>query len=162
MADLVLARLQDTGTVQLDGARVRRAGWMPAPSAAHRRVLDALPDRLAAAGLARPTTVERTAELGVEVPAPRAPGQPDARVVALDPERTRTADALHRGIALLAGRCTPGEIYLPGTRRGMRERSRMHFMSVLEHLDREGLTALVADSRRWRGGPGTSCATSHA
>ncbi len=162
VADLVLARLRDAGTVQLDGARVRRAGWVATPSAAQRRVLEALEHRLASVGLEPPTVAELTAEFGAEVPALLALGQRDGRLVAFDSERTVAADALHRGIALLAERCTPGEIYPPGTLREMLGISRKYLMSMLEYLDREGLTDRVAEGRRWRGRAGTSCATSHA
>jgi selenocysteine-specific elongation factor len=162
VADVVLARLRDGGTVQLDGARVRRAGWVPAPTAAHRQLLAVLERRLSADGLEPPTVAELTAEFGGEVPALLALGQREGRLVAVDSERTVSADALDRGVALLTERLTPGAIYPPGTLREMLGISRKYLISVLEYLDREGLTDRVAEGRRWRGRAGTSCATSHA
>jgi selenocysteine-specific elongation factor len=159
VADAVLARLRSEGTVELDGSRVRRAGWTPTPTAEQRLLQAVLEERLAVAGLEVPTVVELTAELGPEVPALLALALRDGRLVALDSERAGTAGSVRQAVARLGAHLTPDAVYSPGALREVLGISRKYLMSVLEFLDREGLTDRVAEGRRWRGAQNTSSAT---
>ncbi|MGZ8456369.1 MAG: selenocysteine-specific translation elongation factor [Gemmatirosa sp.] len=159
VADTVLARLRHEGTVELDGARVRRTGWTPTPNPEQRMLQSVLEARLAAVGLELPTVAELTAEFGPEVPALIALAQRDGRLIAFDSERCATVAAVNRGLATLGAHLTPGVVYPPGALREILGISRKYLMSVLEYLDREGLTDRVAEGRRWRGAHNTSSAT---
>jgi hypothetical protein len=75
----------------------------------------------------------------------------------MDAERICTVGARDRGVARLQAQLTPGEVYPPGTLREVLGISRKYLMSLLEHLDREGLTDKMPEGRRWRGLPGPSC-----
>ncbi|MDF1502259.1 selenocysteine-specific translation elongation factor [Roseisolibacter sp. H3M3-2] len=162
VADAAVARLVTEGTVELDGARVRRAGWVPAPSADQSRLLSTLEARLAAAGLELPTVAELTGELGRDVPALLALSVRSGRSVVLDSERVAAAAVVTGAVGRLAAHLVPGTVYTPGAVREVLGVSRKYLMSVLEFLDREGLTEKTPEGRRWRAGGDTSGATSTA
>ena len=61
-----------------------------------------------------------------------------------------------------ASHLSPGAVYTPGAVREVLGVSRKYLMSVLEFLDREGLTEKTLEGRRWRAPLGTSRATSPA
>jgi selenocysteine-specific elongation factor len=157
VSDWALARLLREGMVELDGAVVRRAGWRPQPTAAQSRTIEALVAMLDDAGLEGPSVAELTAAFGTETPALLVAAVRAGRLVQMDAERICTVGARDRGVARLQAQLTPGEVYPPGTLREVLGISRKYLMSLLEHLDREGLTDKMPEGRRWRGRPGPSC-----
>jgi selenocysteine-specific elongation factor len=132
------------------------------PSVEQARLLSILEERLSAAGLELPTVAELTAALGRDVPALLALSVRDGRSVVLDSERVASAEVVNRAVASLATHLSPGAVYTPGAVREVLGVSRKYLMSVLEFLDREGLTEKTQEGRRWRAPRGTSRATSPA
>ena len=151
VSDAVLARLIRAGMVELDGALVRRGGWQPKLSPGQRHTVESLLARLDEAGLEAPTIAELSGLFGPDVPALLALALRSGRLVQLDAERLCTTDALDRGLAALREHLTVGVVYSPGTLREALGISRKYLMSLLEHLDREGLTDKLPEGRRWRG-----------
>ena len=162
VSDAVLARLAREGMVELEGALARRAGWQPKLSAGQRLTLESLLTRLDEAGLEAPTIGELSGMYGPDVPALLALALRSGRLVQMDADRLCTTGALDRGLTTLQGRLTAGVVYSPGTLREVLGISRKYLMSLLEHLDREGLTDKLAEGRRWRGMAGPSGDARHA
>jgi selenocysteine-specific elongation factor len=144
------------GTVELDGALARRGGWRPRLDAAQERTAAALLARLEAAGLEAPSVGELSADLGRDVPALLALALRSGQLVQLEADRLLTRGALDRGVATLQAHLVAGTVYSPGALRELLGISRKYLMSLLEHLDREGLTDRLPDGRRWRGVAGPS------
>ena len=162
VSDAVLTRLVAEGSVELDGAVARRRGWIPRLSEAQQRTSVAVLARLEEAGLEAPAIGELTAAFGRDVPALLALALRSGQLVQLDADRLCTCGSLDRGLATLQAHLTTGAVYSPGTLRELLGISRKYLMSLLEHLDREGLTDKLPEGRRWRGEAGRSRVTSHA
>ena len=159
VCDAVLAELAAAGAVTVDGALVRERGWAPTLTPGQQALAARLAERLAAAGLEAPTVTELTTELGREVPALLALAERQGMVVALGGERYCDASSVAGAVARLEATLVVGAVYQPGALREALGISRKHLMSLLEQLDRQGVTERAAEGRRWRGGGGTSRAT---
>ncbi len=157
VSDAVLARLVGEGMVELDGALARRCGWRPRLDPAQERTVAALMARLNEAGLEAPAVGELGAIFGRDVPALLALGLRSGQLVQLDADRVCTRGALDGGVAKLQAHLTAGTVYSPGALRELLGISRKYLMSLLELLDREGLTDKLPEGRRWRGVAGPSC-----
>jgi selenocysteine-specific elongation factor len=151
VTDAVLADLVGRGRVAVDGALVRRAGWVPQLSAAQRAAAETLQARVTAAGLEPPSLAELAVELGRDVPALVALGERAGLHVALEPDRPAARSALDAAVLSLDARLARGDVYAPGAIREALGISRRFVMPLLEWMDREGITDRRPDGRLWRG-----------
>jgi selenocysteine-specific elongation factor len=151
LVEASVARLRAEGTLELVGASIRRAGWMPALSAADRAALDAAERRLAEAGLEPPGTAELVAELGGHVPALLRLAARDGRILALDGERYVDGAAIEALVGRLHAVLVPGREYAPAELREVVGVSRKYLMPILELFDRRKLTERTEGGRCWRG-----------
>jgi selenocysteine-specific elongation factor len=159
VCDAVLAELTRDGAVVQDGALVCRTGWHPTPTPAQQIVAERLAARLDAAGLEAPTVGELSAEFGPDAPGLLALAERRGRLVSLGGERYCSAAAWQGALERLDATLEAGQVYQPGVLRETLGISRKYLMSLLEQLDRQGVTERASDGRRWRGGAGTSRAT---
>jgi selenocysteine-specific elongation factor len=144
----VLARLEDTGTIAVVGARVTRAGWQPKddPDADVCRVLL---QRLEAAGPAPPSV----AELQRETPRPVIPLlrrlEREGRVVALAADRFAALTAANALRNEVSRQLRPDRGYRPTELKAVFGVSRQYLMPWLEYFDRRGWSRRDGDERRF-------------
>ncbi len=144
LAEALLTRLEAAGTIVADHGVVRRAGWMPRPSAAQQSELERLTSVIRGAGREPPSTSE-LAQSGV--------GQTESDVLTLlrlldrrgvvrqvEPNRFYSVEALRAMADALRTGMQAGQEYGPAELRAFVGVSRKYLIPLLEYYDRLGVT----------------------
>jgi selenocysteine-specific elongation factor len=161
LAEALIARLASAGTIVIDHGVVRRAGWMPRPSAAQQSELERLTSVIRTAGREPPSASE-LAGSGV--------GQTEAGVLTLlrlldrrgvvrqvEPTRFYSVEALREMAEALRTGMQAGQEYGPAELRAFVGVSRKYLIPLLEYYDRTGVTDRRGQGRVVRqGGSGVS------
>ncbi|MGH7507255.1 MAG: SelB C-terminal domain-containing protein, partial [Longimicrobiales bacterium] len=150
LADHVLARLIEDGTLEPARAALRRAGYAPTLTADQKNAIRDIATQLAAAGLAPPTTTE----LAVATSARNDLTdllrllEEDGTAVALRHDLYVSGAALAAAVERLRSQQpTGGEPLTPAAFREIFGISRKHLIPLLEYLDRAGVTVRHGDAR---------------
>jgi selenocysteine-specific elongation factor len=143
-----VARRTRDGTLELDGALIRRAGYRPklddAQSLRRKEILSALQ----AAGREPPSVAELEAKLGKGVAPLLRMLDREGTVVAVEPDRYYAKGAVDALIDELRGSLAQGKIYPPSDLRTLLGVSRKYLIPLLEYLDRTGVTRRHPDGRQ--------------
>jgi selenocysteine-specific elongation factor len=161
LANALITRLESAGTIVTDHGVVRRAGWMPRPSAAQQSELERLTAVIGGAGREPPSASE-LALSGV--------GQTESDVLTLlrlldrrgvvrqvEPDRFYSVEALRAMAEALRAGMQAGQEYGPAELRAFVGVSRKYLIPLLEYYDRVGVTDRRGQGRVVRqAGPGAS------
>ena len=161
LAEALITRMEAAGTIVADHGVVRRAGWMPRPSAVQQSELERLTSVIRGAGREPPSTSE-LALSGV--------GQTESGVLTLlrlldrrgvvrqvEPDRFYSVEALRAMAEALRTGMQAGQEYGPAELRAFVGVSRKYLIPLLEYYDRVGVTDRRGQGRVVRqAGPGAS------
>jgi selenocysteine-specific elongation factor len=161
LAEALIARLEAADTIVIDHGVVRRAGWMPRPSAAQQSELERLTSVIRGSGREPPSASE-LAVSGV--------GQTEAGVLTLlrlldrrgvvrqvEPNRFYAVEALREMAEALRSGMRAGQEYGPSELRAFVGVSRKYLIPLLEYYDRVGVTDRRGQGRIVR--PGATAPT---
>ncbi|HVB31379.1 MAG TPA: selenocysteine-specific translation elongation factor [Gemmatimonadaceae bacterium] len=149
--EALVARGVANGSLEIEGAEIRRAGWAPTPTEAQRKTLNAMLQRLAEAGWEPPSVAELTAEFGAGAPDIIRLAERSGEVVQVDVERYYTASNLKQLLDKIGALMTPGKEVVPAEMRESLGLTRKYLIPLLEYCDRVGLTARRPAGRFWNG-----------
>ena len=151
VAEVVVRRLAAAGTLAVDGATVRRAGWSPSLSDAGAAIAAAIRQTLQVAKKEPPSVAEIAAAIGADPRPVLRFLERSAAVVAVEEDRYYLAPQLRGMVESLADSMERGRVYGPAELREITGLSRKYLIPFLEYCDRIGLTARQ-DSGRIRAG----------
>ncbi|MHB2034449.1 MAG: selenocysteine-specific translation elongation factor [Gemmatimonadaceae bacterium] len=149
--DALVAHGVANGSLEIEGAEIRRAGWAPAPTEAQRKTLEAMLQRLTAAGWEPPSVAELATEFGAGAPDIIRLAERSGNVVQVDAERYYTAYNLKQILDRISASMTPGKEVVPAELRESLGLTRKYLIPLLEYCDRVGLTARRPSGRFWVG-----------
>jgi selenocysteine-specific elongation factor len=147
LVDHAVSRRVRDGTLELDAALIRRAGFRPklddTQSARRAEILATL----RAAGREPPSVPEMEAKLGKGLAPILRMLDREGLVVAVEADRYYAKEAVAALIAQLRADLSPGTIYPPSDLRTLLGVSRKYLIPLLEHFDRTGITRRHPDGR---------------
>ena len=147
LADEVIRRAERAGLIAVEGAHLKRAGFVAGASAsagdARARVLE----RLRSAGVEPPSLAELTAELGPEVPALLKLAEREGQVVMVALDRPFAREAVVELLRRLRGHVVGGRRYTPSELREALGITRKWLIPFLEWCDRRRLSLRRDDGR---------------
>jgi len=147
LADAVIKALTANGTLEVDGAVVRRKGWRPVLDAGQDRRRDALLAALRAAGREPPSVGELDATLGKGSAPLLRLLEREGLVVAVEADRWYAREALDGMVDALRKGLERGREYSPSELREVLGLSRKFLIPFLEYCDRSGITDRRAQGR---------------
>ena len=150
-ADALVAAGVGNGTIEADGAEVRRRGWAPALTPAQLKALAGMLDQLSAAGWEPPGLPELTAGFGAQAADLLRVAASRGDLVQVDANRYYAAANLNQIEGKLAEHFAPGSEVAPTEVRELLGLSRKYVIPLLEYCDRVGLTRRQGDARVWIG-----------
>ena len=150
-ADALVRRGLEDGTVEADGAEVRRKGWAPTLTAAQERTLDAMVERVAAGGWEPPGVSDLVGEFGTGVEALLRVAAGRGTIVQVEVNRYYTIDSINQIVAMVGAHLEPGGEVAPTEVREWLGLSRKYVIPLLEYCDRVGLTVRRGERRSWVG-----------
>ena len=153
LVDVVLGRSVAHGELEIDGAIVRRRGWLPSLSEAQAGVRDRLAEVIRRSGREPPSVTELTSAHGDAVPALLRILERGGVVVPVEADRYYATEVLERMIDDLRGRMVAGREYPPAELRDFLGVSRKYLIPLLEYCDRVGVTDRRASGRVLGGTP---------
>lgn len=151
LAEAVLDRARDSGTLRLGAGVVALPGFLP-PAAGAPELLSRVVARVAAAGLQPPSWAELVAELGPAAEGALREAVRSGRLVAVERDRAYAPAAVEGFVGLLRELGGRGEV----TPAALRERagiSRKYLIPMLEWCDRQRITRRDGDGRRFLSAP---------
>ena len=139
------------GTVQADGAEIRKAGWAPTLTPAQASMLDAILGRLRDAGREPPSVSEISSEFGAGADDLLRLAAARGEVAQVDANRYYAVSHLDQIITALDEHYSPDAEVAPTEVREVLGLSRKFVIPLLEYADRAGLTRRRGDGRVWVG-----------
>ncbi len=150
-ADALVAQGVANGTIETDGAVVRRRGWTPALTPVQDTALAGMQDRLSAAGWEPPSLTELVADFGPQTADLLRVAASRGDVVQIDANRYYAAVHLNQILGKLTEHFAEESEVAPTEVRELLGLSRKYVIPLLEHCDRVGLTRRRGDGRVWVG-----------
>jgi selenocysteine-specific elongation factor len=147
VAELVLRKLTSAGTVAVEAAAARLAGWAPSLGAGDGALAASIEDRLRAAGREPPSVAELGAALGGDVRAVLRFLERGGVVTPIEDDRYYLTTELDRLVDSVVGAMLPGRVYAPAELRDLTGLSRKYLIPFLEYCDRRGITTRVEGGR---------------
>jgi selenocysteine-specific elongation factor len=158
LADHAIQTLVETGSIELDGSVVRKAGHEPTLDPDQIEAASQLTRIYASAGLSAPSVTELPSLLSTrrDVELLIRHLQRTGTLVSLGPGRAVDREAIEAAGREVVARFRGREAVSPAEFREVFGLSRKYLIPVLEYFDRVGLTARVGESRRVEGWGRTS------
>ena len=151
VVELALRSLTAAGTVTVEGATARLAGWSPTLGRDEAAIAAAVEDQLRRAGTEPPSVGELATAIGADPRPVLRFLERTGVVVAIAEDRYYLAAALQGLVASLGRSLLAGRVYSPAELREMTGLSRKYLIPFLEYCDRRGIT-VRQDSGRIRAG----------
>jgi Elongation factor SelB, winged helix. len=142
-----LAELVGSGSVEVDGSLVRRAGWAPLLSPAHEAMISSLVHAICSGNSEPPSAGELVEKYGGEVPGLLRYLEREGRVVQVAADRYYAPEVVDLLIGKLRENLQPGAEYGPSQLRDTLGFSRKYLIPFLEYCDRTGVTERKGDGR---------------
>lgn len=150
VAEIAVRKLTAAGSLTLDGATVRQAGFTPSLGDAGARIAVAIENVLRAGGREPPSVSEMAAAIGADPRPVLRFLERSGAVVAVEEDRYYRAEELRGMVEALDGAMATGKVYSPAELREITGLSRKYLIPFLEYCDRRGITAR-RESGRVRG-----------
>lgn len=151
VAEIVVRELTAAGSLTIDGATVRQAGFTPALGDTAAPIAVAIENALRAGSREPPSVSEMAVAIGADPRPVLRFLERSGAVVAVEEDRYYRAEDLRGMVEALDGAMARGKVYSPAELREITGLSRKYLIPFLEYCDRRGITAR-RDSGRVRAG----------
>ncbi len=147
VAELVIRELTSAGSMTIDGATVRQAGFTPSLDGAAASIAAAIERALRAGGREPPSVSELAVAIGADPRPVLRFLERSGAVGAVEEDRYYRAEDLRGMVDGLAGAMVRGRVYTPAELRDITGLSRKYLIPFLEYCDRRGITARQESGR---------------
>jgi len=162
LADISIKEMERRGEIESFGPLVRRAGWVPSPSARDSEEADRLAHDICAGESEPPSVGELVSRYGNSVPGLLRFLERQGRIVQVESDRYYDRAAIDLLVGRLRTTLVAGEVYAPAQLRDVLGFSRKYLIPFLEFCDRNGITERKGVGRVLRGTTSVLLDTSEA
>ena len=147
VAELVVRDLTRAGSLTIDAATVRLAGFTPSLGESAAPIAAAIDNALRAGSREPPSVSEMAVAIGADPRPVLRFLERSGAVVAVEEDRYYRSEDLHGMVEGLVGAMTKGRVYSPAELRDITGLSRKYLIPFLEYCDRRGVTARQESGR---------------